>query len=279
MLMPDLGTKGEQEFRKGDKFYYFSTTRHKLGGYNLNPHREGVMFVLDGTKLGNNYAGAAMDFHKKFSFKPRHEREAEDRIYSHKPEIPNALKYIQAAHIYYTDDFNHNIQLYRRTLRRMLIILKKNNIPHYIYNDVNAWLTHNKEKALKDYKIPDTFGFEDDMYVSNSEDDMFDSYMELWYKNKSADLTKKGKDELKRLRIYYRDFIDRLSNYIHNYRMHSNKRPAMDRMIKLIQKSKSTSVEEFAMKLKEKWDKIVGLENEEDMKRWKEKERIRKEVK
>lgn len=61
-LTASAGTSTEKALQKGDRMYYLSTTRHKLGGYHLDNSWSGVVFELDGSKLSQNYAGKAVDY-------------------------------------------------------------------------------------------------------------------------------------------------------------------------------------------------------------------------
>ncbi len=103
-LTASAGTGAEQALQKGDRMYYLSTTRHKLGGYHIDNSWSGVVFELDGSKLAQNYAGQAVDywgpeFYGRPGGKGPEKKEAEDRVYSYKPYITDANKYIKAVHV------------------------------------------------------------------------------------------------------------------------------------------------------------------------------------
>ena len=62
-LSTDLGTGSDVSLDKNrNKFFYFSTTRHKLGGFSLDPTEGSVMIVLDGRALSNNFSGKPVDY-------------------------------------------------------------------------------------------------------------------------------------------------------------------------------------------------------------------------
>lgn len=85
----------EMKFGKG---FYLSTARHRLGGYAMYTKMP-VSFNLDGRKLGQRYKFVPIDFingdadHSQLTDDDRTQNEAEDRLVSNKPVIPQANKY------------------------------------------------------------------------------------------------------------------------------------------------------------------------------------------
>ena len=140
--------------RSGDRsgYYYMSTTRSKTGGFHVN--RKGVIFVLDGTALGKEHKGEAVDYYAKNQYlRPsedtREGDEMEDRILSKKPTIEHASKYIKEAHLCLsTNDFTN--EHYMGNVRNFIALAKQRNIPLYIYEfkDMLAWLNQDKRKAM-----------------------------------------------------------------------------------------------------------------------------------
>ncbi len=149
------GTDTERKLQHGDRMYYLSTTRHKLGGYHLNNTSTGVLFELDGDKLSQNYSGKAVDYWgpewypgKEAGGKGPEEKEAEDRLYSRKPYIPNASKYIKSVHVLYDEQGQKTWAKVGAYVRRLLINAKKQGIPAYIYTDKEAWILNDTRKAV-----------------------------------------------------------------------------------------------------------------------------------
>lgn len=145
-LTPDLGSSLERGFRKGQKkLYYFSTSRSRTGAYHY-PTKEysngTVLFKLDGSKLmADGFTGAPLDYWADPEMPTYSDNdEMEDRIYSTKPAIPNAVKYITEIHIYYNPSVNAtSTQTAPAALRQGAIAAKRAGIPTYVYTDINAY--------------------------------------------------------------------------------------------------------------------------------------------
>ncbi|PNX49204.1 MAG: hypothetical protein BV459_00595 [Thermoplasmata archaeon M11B2D] len=144
---------------KKTKLFYLSTSRSKTGAFQRDYNISGsTTFVLDGRKLANNYASTPVEYFGKD--RPVSERESEDRIYSDKPEINNAAKYITEIHIVVGSSFVMNIMGNPAKSKedlsaysRMLSLAIKHNIPIYFYEKFNDYLVQNKKKAIDINKI------------------------------------------------------------------------------------------------------------------------------
>lgn len=210
-LSTSFGTDAEGWLAQKNKIYYLSTTRHKLGGYHLMGGMQGVMLNLDGTKLSTRYSGDPVDYWgPEFRKLDPAKGEAEDRIYHTKPTIPNAVDYIKEVHFYIkaTELDDENTQ--RRT-RKLLVSLKRNNIPHYFYNNHRDWLLQNKNKSMK-FPIQKTTPPVPGYYRKRRG---FGEYIELFKKDSVDQLSRHG------LRVYnylynQHDFISQLKTDIHN---------------------------------------------------------------
>lgn len=153
-LTPDLGSSLERGFRQGrDKLYYFSTSRSRTGAYHY-PTKEysngTVLFKLDGRKLmADGYTGAPLDYWA-YPEMPTYadNDEMEDRVYSKKPVIPNATRYITEIHIYYNPDVNAtSTQTAPASLRAGAIAAKRAGIPVYVYNNIAAYNSLDPRRA------------------------------------------------------------------------------------------------------------------------------------
>jgi len=255
-LSSSLGTSTEEKLKHKDKAYYLSTTRHKLGGYNLEPYKEGVMFVLDGMKLGHKYAGKAIDYWgpEMRAMSPSKD-ESEDRIYSNEPTIENAKSYIKEVHILFAKhDMGH--QNRGRQMRRLLICLKTKGIPHWVYDDTRAWLLQDKRRSIKvdqeDLKGKDKEQFFQRNSSRYAEKEL-SPWIELYRKPPEAGLSKNAKDLLYNLKYYdYRgDSATQLSNAIHNYR--TTARDEVQKLHKVMRDARARNVPEFINLIKHKF--------------------------
>jgi len=113
-LSPAPGHPSEEKVvSKKRKLYFMSTGRIPTNMWrDKGMAGKAATFVLDGYKLSQNYHGKAI----KFFDTP--ETETEDRIYSEKPFIPNAVKYIKELHIFDNKVVN-DIEKYRDCLGRI----------------------------------------------------------------------------------------------------------------------------------------------------------------
>jgi hypothetical protein len=145
-LTPDLGSQLERGFRQGKKkLYYFSTSRSRTGAYHYptKAYSNGtVLFKLDGRKLmADGYSGAPLDYWADPEMPTYSDNdEMEDRIFSTRPVIPNAVKYITEIHIYYNPSIDaSSTQSAPAALRQGAIAAKRAGIPTYVYTDISAY--------------------------------------------------------------------------------------------------------------------------------------------
>lgn len=165
-LTAAVGSKADLDVN-GNKFFFFSTTRSKNNGYT----RGNVKIELDGNKLNHNYKSIPVDYwqrsknpkdyENKNDYKTAHtSNEQEDRIISDKSEIPNAVKYIIAIHVEYSDDQNR--------INEFIDLIKYSkiyNIPIYFYRTNKDWLFQNKKNLININKIPTEKEDEDEYTV------------------------------------------------------------------------------------------------------------------
>ena len=246
-LSTSFGTDAEGWLAQKNKIYYLSTTRHKLGGYHLMSGRQGVMLNLDGNKLSNRYSGEPVDYWgSEFRKLDPTKGEAEDRIYHTKPTIPDAIDYIKEVHVYIKqEDFgDENTQ---RSARKLLISLKKNNIPHYFYNNHRDWMLQNKNKATA-FPIQKTSTPGPGYYRKRRG---FGGYIELFKKDSVDQLSKSG------VRAYnylynQRDFISQLKADIHNSKS-AVEESGLQQLLDIFKQNKLTSANEVFDYLYDKW--------------------------
>jgi hypothetical protein len=143
LLTPSIYHKEEEKINPRRNYYYLSTSRSKISGY-YKDDTSGVIFTLDGDLLSKNYSGTAVDYWgKEFRDITPDKFESEDRLFSKKPEIPNAAKYIKSIHI-----LNSNNKSSKKIIEDIVSYSQKMSIPCYVYEDQKAWLTQNKNKVV-----------------------------------------------------------------------------------------------------------------------------------
>lgn len=160
-LSTTIGTQSDHDHASAGKFFFFSLSRVKHGGYNIGMNVN-VNLVLDGTKLNQRYSGKAVDYwgenikkgaqlnfdeRKKYGAPSKSDysqliriNENEDRIFTTSSNIPNAKSYIREIHILPTD----------RDRKKVILDIQKHagGIPVFVYNDNEAFKLLNKAKAV-----------------------------------------------------------------------------------------------------------------------------------
>lgn len=133
------------------KAYYFSLSRIRHSGYQHGSPFDAVIFEFDGMKLGSKYQIRPVDYWG-YSWDIQRTSpiadEQEDRLFSHDQEIP-LYPYLKSINVYVRPESSNNFV--EDNLKRAKFIKKKaeeNNIPFFIYNDLNAWRTNNRRKAV-----------------------------------------------------------------------------------------------------------------------------------
>lgn len=194
-LSPTLVDNEEAKHQKD--FYFLSTSRHVLGSFHSNGFG-GVLFVLDGNKLSHNYKGSAVDYF--YQDEDDDVDEAEDRIFSSKPVIPNATKYIKEVHVSSTNS-EHRV-----LVRKIFAEAKLKNIPVYFYQDQRYWqqlrrnkavtelpTKYKKAKATKQQFKPTDYEKRKARSSWDEMSKMFKPWIELIYKKNYEDLSDKAK--------------------------------------------------------------------------------------
>jgi len=143
----------DDTLKPNDKYYYLSTTRSRRGRYHEGSRFHALM-VLDGTKLRHNYIGSPVDYWgREFRKVAPAKNEMEDRIWSDKPYIKPASKYIKEIHIAFVDVKQYlghaEFGILKRQLRYLLTEAKKKGIPIFVYTDETAAKNLDKRKAVK----------------------------------------------------------------------------------------------------------------------------------
>jgi len=253
-LTPDFGTGAEKEHQPEGKIYYLSTARSKTGGYGYpvsNSQKNGAMVVFDGQALmADGYTGKAVDYWGP-EFRKLGKDEMEDRIFSKKPVIPKASKYIKEIHILFDRDrTDHRNDLVARVVKDLGYKAKRLGVPLYIYTDQQAFALLNKAKAASvasvdapadKLPLPDT-DIEPRGYRGGPARNYFGGWIELLKVNDRIPLSKVGKDALNR--AHYFDANQGVDADIHNART-NHQRPHLDKFLAVLQQFKINSTSEL----------------------------------
>jgi hypothetical protein len=252
-LGTSAGTESDDVHGGGGRFYFLSTTRHKLGGYHLDPY-SGVLFVLDGTRLGQRYKGAPVDYWgEEFRKISPGKAEAEDRIWSKEPYMEPADDYIKEVHV-----LDQNIAGARpavqRQFRDLLKYAKKLKIPHYIYTDKNAFQILDKRKAVSLKELGLEPSSEPERYWGPKRKQLKE-WLELYHGRDEKKLGKRARHILDSyLKYDYGSFRDKELLDVFSADIHNNKSSEEVRsIIEIMQKRGWKKLGDFLDYLKEKW--------------------------
>jgi len=260
-LAAATGTGAERNLQPGDRVYYLSTTRHKMGGYHLNNDLTGVIINFDGTKLGQRYKGKAVDYWGPEWYgkdrKGHEEKEAEDRLFSAEPYIPNAKQYILAIHIMYTEKGQKYHKDSGLHIRRLIIAAKSAGIPTYLYDNAKTWMLQNTKKAIDPNSIEliskaSGKKFDQGGYHPGRRNN-FSGWLELYHINSYDRLTKNSKLEYSYITNYPKDAISQLEVSIHNDK--TKPEQGLSSLLRIMRKEKLPTVEKFVEFLQKKWQK------------------------
>ena len=182
----------------GEKFYFLSTTRSRLGEYHQSA-TNGFLFELDGRKLSHNTKANPVDYWKFLGGGD----EMEDRIHSDKQYI-EAIKFISKIEIL-IDEKSHPIERDEKLYKIALfayITAKKNNIPIKIYRDRKGFRSRNPKSLFTPSEIK---AFPKGARVDNKSKDRYDDkdnrlarFIEIYHKPFS-ELSREAKEDARSL--------------------------------------------------------------------------------
>lgn len=278
-LSAAIGTQSERELNK-NKVYYFSMARTPNSAYINSPTTGDIYFVLDGNKLNQNYKGEAVDYWGA-EFRKLGKDEMEDRIFTDKQYIEPAIKYIKEIHVLLSYEskstsmlFGDEITLREIDERELLAlknvysICKKNNIPLYAYNNINNYLTRNKNKVvnvLEILKDKNAFKLEGSSYQRMKRKPFYSPIAELiskplkpksefddvneWHRHLEKILSKRAYYDVKKYVYHKDDAIKSLDADIHNIKSDEK----VSDFIKIMKKHNLKTPEEIADYLENKY--------------------------
>jgi len=276
-LTASAGTGAEQALQKGDRMYYLSTTRHKLGGYHLDNSWSGVVFELDGSKLAQNYAGKAVDYWGAEWYgdpgsdrKGREKKEAEDRVYSYKPYINNANKYIKSVHILYDEEAQKRHDQLAIDVRRMYIAARRLGVNPYLYTNKQDWLVQDTRKAVNPSSlevVAKATGLGKDKrktYGNETTRRSLSPWIELYQAPVGSKISKEAEKTRYNYVLYgYSDSAQSLGSDIHNAKSKPADETGLDTLLKIFRKEKIKSPQEYLDLLKDKWSPTVDTQGKD----------------
>jgi hypothetical protein len=243
-LTPDLGTNAEVKLRKKNRIYYMSFARSKMGDYHQPSKYAGnlALLVFDGRQLKQDgYTGNPVDY-----WGWGNKDEMEDRLFSKKPYIEDAAKYVKEIHVYYNNESSDDVKAKSvRWLRAAYIMAKKLGIKMYVYDDIEAFKLLNTSKIVSISTLQYDTNQEQLKPYSRQSKNYFAPYMELLSVSDRSKLSKDARRLLYNMDGYYKDDAKRsLAADIHNSRTSSG-RPQLDKFLAKVASLRLSSVEEI----------------------------------
>jgi hypothetical protein len=119
--------------KKYEDGYFMSVARTKIEGYTKlvgDSKCKNVRMELDGAKMGNTLKGGAYNYFHGQHGKDDYE-EYEDRVYSRKQYIDNALGYIKRIDVYWDNRCEIGFNFVKTAL--------ENNIPTFLFAKREKW--------------------------------------------------------------------------------------------------------------------------------------------
>lgn len=264
-LTTNLGTSADQ---RGQKFYYFSVSRVKYGGYARSMNfKNMVNLVLDGDLFNQKYKGVQVDYWgpgfrigNTSDMKLRND-ENEERVVTDDPSIKNAKKYIKEVHIIFTDNNykmpDDNEKIYKELFENRYYDIQgikdmcgNANIGFYLYYNPRDFIIHNKKNTLQlsNYTNYLKALVNVDKFTKWEDFDKFDNrqystIQRVFY----------GVWETGRLVYPYDDVKISIENDIHNNRSKASMRPLIADFTNLMKKYKTRSIDDLFIKMAEKF--------------------------
>lgn len=159
-LTPTIAISAEENISKGkNKEFFLSTTRSRSsGGYHID-NVVGVLFTLNGEKLSNNFKGIATEYYDDEMRRggSASATEMEDRVFSGKPYIKPAIKYIRQVDVLFDLSRRDPTESIARNAFNAYAAAKRRGLPAYFYSSREAFLSDNKRKALTTEEIKKFF--------------------------------------------------------------------------------------------------------------------------
>ena len=200
-----VGNKGEEDYAPKGHSYFLSLTRTSHGDYHNYVGTGAVLFKMNGDWFNRRYTVKPIDYwERSWLQSPGRTREAEDRVFSKEPTIPDSA--ITEIHLLLKvqDEFRSP------RARELMIAAKQRGLPIYLYTDDKAWRLLDKRRAknvadagavLRGSRRVNTYSW-------RKPTDYVKPWLELIEKNKEEHLSDRAQKLLKNIIYYGRDYED-----------------------------------------------------------------------
>lgn len=255
-----LGNNTESQIAPKGYPYFLSLTRSKVGDYHRWVGSSAVMLVIDGDWLNQHgYKTKAVDYWERSWLYPgsNRTRESEDRVFSRESSMP--IDPVREVHVLIkeVDELGARGQW----TRRLLIRLKKLNIPVYLYDNSSAWRLQDKRRTVS---VKQAFAYlRGSTEPSKSFRLDFRPNLKLWlellYHNSEKQLSPLA-DKL-RYNLIYRYYPGQRHESFENELANNRKpnQPEYEYVVKIndyMRRHKISNLADFVDRLRDKWEKI-----------------------
>lgn len=255
-----VGTSSDKRVNKG-RTYFFSIARSKTSNYLVKLGRNSCIMVLDGQKLSQNYKGSSVDY---WGPSWNDSDEMEDRIFTEKPYIENALKYIEEVHIYSIPSSEDYLNLLKQNEK----YLKENNKNCFYYVNERDFLMLNKKKSFNNLDDLLEYMEEKGITIEKSDNNSYNfgsigekSFKQIIDVIRGIELGDKkylnwNNQWYRYISSYPNDFVSQIKVLIHNSRTDFETRKYMDDIFTYMKNNKIKNFEELASFLGMKLEKL-----------------------
>ena len=252
-----VALNSDDTLKPQQKFYYLSTTRSKIGSYHIGSAGYfGVLLKLNGRKLHQNYTGTPVDYWgPDFRKAAPSKNEMEDRVWSDKPFIESATKYIDEIHVYFGGASRDASEYDRKKLASLVSLADKKQIPLYVYTSRKAAELLDKRHATPVEEL-DLLSVPTDDSEEQNRKPIYDvsDWLELYEKNNVDELSTEpfggAKGKLKTLTSF-----DGMESFLAD--MHNSKKgtPSLYKIVQVLN-YKKWNLKDFYKHLQNKWHEI-----------------------
>lgn len=178
-------SSNKADAKDNKRFFYLSTQRSRSKSISYaRKFGSCVRIQLDGDALGYNYKGKPMDYwqYKQKYYDPEYndvfgkgftksrrehqDFEMEDRVFSYKPVIKNANKYITRIDVYLDSSRENTIERERDMATTIYMLGRRLKINVFVYNDLNAFNSMSEKNI--NTEIENEYNSGSQPYIDNS---------------------------------------------------------------------------------------------------------------
>ena len=262
-LSSTTGNKSEENYAPPGHPFFLSLSRTSHGDYHNYVGVGAVLFKLNGDWFNSRYIVKPIDYWvRSWLGSPGRTREAEDRVFSKEPTIPDDA--ITEIHLLLKEQDEYRSP----RARELMIAAKQRGLPIFLYTDEKAWKLLDKRRAKNVADVGDVLkGSRRVGTTYRKPTDYIKPWLELLEKNKEEQLSPRAVKLLHNIRYYGRnheDEDDGLGNDLSNARKpNSADRESAVKLIKYMQ-SQNISTVKFKNALVKKWDAIIDAKNNKE---------------